>query len=141
MILTNGHRLKRYEVRAADADCQISLTEADWHGLLESYLPVDADERDHRTGFAILHYALDGTYLLVSRWYGGNMLKHEAFDIDAAGNSLRLRSLHDTRIVACVWEFEVMAFERNAWVRTAMLNGGTPASLEAYLGTHFTGWV
>jgi hypothetical protein len=137
----NGHRLKRYEVRAPGLGSYRNFTDADWDELLQAYLSNSADDRDHRVGFAILHHALDGTYLLVSRWYGGNMLKHEAFTIVSAGNQQQLQSLHETRIVACVWEFAIMAFERDAWVRTAMLGGGGPPCLNSYLDSTFKGWV
>ncbi len=137
----NGHRLKRYEVRAPGLDSYRNFTDAEWDELLHNRLPNGADDQEHRVGFAILHHALDGTYLLVSRWYGGNMLKHEAFSIVSADNKQELHSLHETHIVACVWEFAIMAFERDAWVRTAMFGGGAPRWLDSYLDSTFKGWV
>ena len=53
----------------------------------------------------------------------------------------RLESLEPTRIVACVWELEVIKFERDAWVRTAMAGLGRPESLEAYFAAQMCGWV
>jgi hypothetical protein len=98
---------------------------------------------DHAVGFLILHYGMDGSYLLVSQWYGANMLKHWVRGATpGAGEDAAFAPLAETALVACVWELEVMAFERDAWVNTVLARGQLDqASLDAYLTTTFSGWV
>lgn len=140
-LAVDDYRLKRYELRAPSVADGPRLSDDEWKALLRMALPSVHEEREHRVGFAILHYAVDGNYLLASRWYGGNMLKHESFTLLSSAEGWRLSSLLDSRIIACVWELEVIAFERNAWVRTAMSRGGTELALEHYLDTTFAGWA
>lgn len=140
-ILIDDYRMKRYELSVAEPAVDKTFSDDNWRAFLAGCLPRNGDAREHRVGFAILHYAQDGNYLLVSRWYGGNMLKHEAFTLTQAANGWSLDPLLESRIVACVWELEVMSFERDAWVRTAMAQHGSAPSLELYLDSKFRGWV
>jgi hypothetical protein len=142
-INVNAFRLKRYELRCAHPMEESGISEQQWITLLSQCLPLtNQDPGEHLVGFAILHYGADGTYLLASRWYGGNMLKHEAFTVTRRDDTVQVASLHDTRIVACVWELEVIAFERNAWVRTTMSKEGPGEDGFAdYLQASFEGWV
>lgn len=98
---------------------------------------------DHPVGFLIMHYGTDGDYLLVSQWYDANMLKHwvRGSAVDAGG-STTFAPLAQRDLVACVWELEVIKFERDAWINTVLARGRLDrASLDAYLGTTFSGWV
>jgi hypothetical protein len=141
VLAVQGCRLKRYELRSAEQQSRAGFTDGQWQEALHGRLLLNNDVREHRVGFAILHYGRDGDYLLASLWYGGNMLKHEAFALSSSGDSPYCASLSASRIVACVWELSVMAFERDAWVRTAMTHDGSSAALEDYLGMSFRGWV
>jgi hypothetical protein len=104
-------------------------------------LPAAQDPLEHCAGFVIAHFARDGSYLLLSRWYGGNMLKHDLYEITESAGGWQARPLGFTGIVACVWELEVIAFERQAWVRKAMTNQGKEGSLRQYLETVLEGSV
>jgi hypothetical protein len=99
------------------------------------------DDGDHPLGFLILHYGRDGAYLLVSQWYDANMLKH--WVLGAAGDgSTPFAPLAQRDLVACVWELEVIGFERDAWVNTVLAHGELDdAARAAYLATTFSGWV
>jgi hypothetical protein len=143
LISVDDYRIKRYELSIPDAPTNGNghVSDDGWRSFLADCLPRNDDEREHRVGFAMVHYARDGSYLLISRWYGGNNLKHEAHTIRHDAKGMSLEPLIETRITACVWELEVMSFERDAWVRTAMAEKGSAASLDSYLDTTFRGWV
>lgn len=141
MIAVNGYRLKPYSMHIAMHESKRMLSSQELQGLLRKCLSTSADPMDHGVGFAIVHYARDGDYLLVSRWYGGNMLKHELFRISHTRQGWRAVPLRSTNIVACVWELQVITFERQAWVYTAMAKGGTEVSFDMYLKTTLEGWV
>ncbi|NIF18156.1 hypothetical protein F3J43_14220 [Pantoea sp. Cy-639] len=75
------------------------------------------------------------------------MLQHRVYKCVVDNRKLtNVASLAETGIIACVWELEIMKFERDAWVRT-MLNASPKAvrpgtdDVQAYLQSTFTGWV
>jgi hypothetical protein len=140
VVTVNGYRLKPYEIYYAE-DGKIRLQEPDLLSLISQCLPASDDPLDHGLGFAMVHFARDGQYLLLSRWYGGNMLKHDLFEIKQKAGGWQSSSLKSTGIVACVWELQVVTFERQAWVSTAMAEGGTEPSFDRYLSTVLEGWI
>jgi hypothetical protein len=141
VVAVNGYRLKPYEMYF-DENSGHSITDDELKSFIGQCLPAGSnDPLEHGVGFAIIHFARDGNYLLLSRWYGGNMLKHDLFEMKQSPAGWQTASLQSTGIVACVWELQVIAFERQAWVCTAMAKGGTEASFHSYLSTTLEGWV
>ena len=141
LIALNGHRLKSYAMYLSQEAAKEVLSDSDLQNLLKKCLPPSTDPLDHGIGFVLVHYARDGNYLLVSRWYGGNMLKHELFVLSHAAQGWQAEPLVSTKIVACVWELQVITFERQAWVSTAMTKGGTEDSFQSYFKMVLEGWV
>jgi hypothetical protein len=141
VISLNGYRLKSYSMHLSDKKEKQVLENHDLQALLQACVPPASEPLDHGPGFVIVHYARDGDYLLISRWYGGNMLKHELFRLVQNAEGWQAEPLRSTNIVACVWELQVIAFERQAWVATAMAKRGTERSFKSYLNTVLEGWV
>lgn len=141
LIAVNGYRLKPYSMHLSDRKQKPTIAPAELGSLLKNCVPASVEQLDHGVGFLMVHYARDGDYLLISRWYGGNMLKHELFRLTETGSGWQAEPLRSTNIVACVWELQVITFERQAWVCTAMAKGGTEASFNSYLQMVFEGWV
>ncbi|MGP2502523.1 hypothetical protein ACTUSN_14145 [Pantoea ananatis] len=105
-----------------------------YQGLNETDFPTDL-----HVGFAIIHAADDGFYLLISTWCDANMLRHRVFTVD--GENL-LHSLDKTKIIACVWELAVMSYERNCWIEQVMTTEKIEDSnVLRYLKKGYTGWV
>jgi hypothetical protein len=139
----SGRVLKAY-VMFADSERGTGLPEPEWlRRQAAAVLSEPAQPGDHPVGFLILHYGMDGDYLLVSQWYDANMLKHWVRGATAcADGSTEFAPLVQRDLIACVWELEVIKFERDAWVNTVLAQGQLDeASLAAYLATTFSGWV
>ncbi|SEK91034.1 hypothetical protein SAMN05414137_104231 [Streptacidiphilus jiangxiensis] len=138
-----GRILKAYAMFANPDGSQLR-PEPEWLRQQAASVLVDPlQEGDHPAGFLILHHGADGTYLLVSQWFGGDMLKHwvRGSVVDAEGNTT-FAPLDQRDLVACVWELEVVRFERDAWVNTVLVPGRLDGdTLDAYLATTFSGWV
>ncbi|MGW4158348.1 hypothetical protein [Streptomyces sp. NPDC004788] len=138
-----GRVLKAYAMFARP-ELGTDLPEPEWlRQHAASVLGDSPREGDHPAGFLILHRGAEGTYLLVSQWYDADMLKHwvRGSRTDAAGNTT-FAPLAQPDLIACVWELEVIAFERDAWVNTVLAHGRLDQdSLDAYLRTTFSGWV
>lgn len=138
-----GRALKVYSI-FAEPERYATLPAPEWlRQQAASVLPEPLQEGDHPVGFLILHYGVDGSYLLVSQWYDANMLKHWVRGSAAGtGGDTSFTPLAQRDLIACVWELEVIKFERDAWVNTVLARGRLDqASLDAYLATTFSGWV
>ena len=94
-------------------------------------LPVDAFA-DGRAGagFVIAHDASTTSILLIYWWQGTNELHHRIF-VGPLDNLSVLDSV-DPQPVGCVWELEVIDFERRVWLRDVLANSDG-ADLELYL--------
>jgi hypothetical protein len=121
-----------------------TVPEPDWlQHHAASVLREPLQPRDHPVGFLILHYGSEGDYLLVSQWYDADMLKHwvRGAVVDADGGT-SFAPLAQRDLIACIWELEVIRFERDAWINTVLARGRLDeAALDAYLATTFSGWV
>ena len=96
---------------------------------------------DHRIGFVITHLGADANYLLVSRWMDSDLLHHRVVAFEREDSNWSRRREVPRGVIACVWELGIMAFERNAWIETALHRGGGADSRQDYLEAHFTGWI
>lgn len=142
-VEVGGRMLKVYGM-FKDPAHRSTVPEPDWlRHHIASVLREPLQPRDHPVGFIILHYGSEGDYLLVSQWYDADMLKHwvRAAVVDAEGR-MTFAPLAQRDLVACVWELEVIKFERDAWVNTVLARGRLDqAARDAYLATTFSGWV
>lgn len=142
-VRARGRVLKTYAMFARPQDRDRLPSAQWWEEQAGRVLESPPEEGDHPAGFLILHAGMQRDYLLVSQWYDADMLKHwvRGVDVDADGRTT-LTPLEQRDLVACVWELEVIGFERDAWVNAVLVPGRLDeASLDAYLETTFTGWV
>ncbi|WP_049564745.1 hypothetical protein [Streptomyces sp. SBT349] len=139
----SGRVLKAYTM-FAEPERHSAPPEPEWlRRHAASVLREPPQEGDHPVGFLILHHGMEADYLLVSQWYDADMLKHwvRGSVVDAEGDTT-FAPLAQRDLIACVWELQIIGFERDAWVNTVLAQGRLDqASLDAYLGTTFSGWV
>ena len=137
----DGLSLKRYVMCASTSGPAPALSDDDWRALLHTRT-TDADQQAHDgLGFAIVHFGVDGSYLLLSRWFAGHALEHQLFSIRRTAGEWAITSLATSGIIGCVWELAILEFERAAWIRTTMADGGGATGRRRYLQTSFAGWV
>jgi len=86
---------------------------------------------DGATGFTISHDARFAGLGLVYWWAHENEI-HRAAYASPLGDPAALEPLHDTGM-ACVWELEVIDFERRAWLEDVLIGGDEAAYLERAL--------
>lgn len=96
---------------------------------------------DHPFGFAILHLANDGVYLLLTRFNNANNLRHSVFSVVLGKETLELARLADPQIIACVWELRLMMYEADAWIDAVLKPGKglTSDATERYLARRYSG--
>lgn len=81
-------------------------------------------------GFVILHQGRTGDYVVVCWWDHENELPTRVYVRDDDG----WRTANDESF--CIWDLEIMWFERNAYVETLLRRSG--ASKEEYLERHLS---
>jgi hypothetical protein len=74
------------------------------------------DQSHYHTGYMIVHKAREAYFYLVGWWTGENMLCQEV-KMAPLNNPEQIKPLDNTAIIACVWELEVIDFERKSWMK------------------------
>jgi hypothetical protein len=128
----DGWRMKVYAMAATPREPSTALLDAAKdHALTTLPRPAVAADR-YGVGYVGIHEC-DGTdYAFFGWWARGNELYHHLLACPS-GRPQELVSLTrmDPGLAGCVWELEVVKFERDAWVRFGM-RGGVP-DVEGYL--------
>ncbi|MBP2314301.1 hypothetical protein [Azospirillum soli] len=139
VLEVGGFRLKPYRIAFPDPAAEQAVQAHDLRRMLAAAVAPESDPNYHGLGFAVLHQARDGIYLLVGRWYAGNNLQSESYQVtvDGAGGV----SLVRLKLFACIWEMAVYGFERDSWVATTMASGRGVDGAEAYLQCRLEGWI
>ncbi len=116
-----GYRLKLYSIAPGTATVDLERFESGL-ALVESVLPTPpvTPERPG-VGFLIAHQGVDADYAVLAFWDRENELPLRIALRERASSSWRW-SLGSESI--CVWDLEVVWFERQVYVRT-MLDGGS----------------
>ncbi|MCM2442305.1 hypothetical protein HGO34_21565 [Agrobacterium vitis] len=109
--------------------------------VLQAFEGWDAAE-DYPTGFAILHLAKDGVYILASRWSNANNLRHRAYAVDLSRLGEKPTPLSDPWTIACVWELQLIKKEADAWISAVLSRGEqslTAEMIQEYANLQFRG--
>jgi hypothetical protein len=89
-------------------------------------------------GFLIVHDAADHCFALVNWWANENEV-HQRILTAPLDDPTVLRPL-ETPAIGCVWELEVVDFERRAWLAHVLARAAGP-DLAGYLAARFDGRV
>jgi len=118
-----------------DAELIASAKRLAQERLEESGDPFD----NYGVGFIIIHCARVSNFVLIDWWCDENVLCSHLYGapIDRPGY---FRYSTPSGLMACVWELEVVCFERTAWMHEVLMNP-QGADVEAYLARRFNGKV
>lgn len=125
-----GWRLKLYTIATMGNEPRPELIDATLE-LAPSVFPQPpvSDDR-HGIGFVIVHDAKTMAIALYYWWQAGNELHQRVFTAPIE----RPRALvqMENTAAGCVWELEVIDFERRAWIEDVLANPAGP-DLDRYL--------
>lgn len=138
VIEVAGYQIKPYQITYPGPTARQEIECFDMARMLTQVIDPITDVKYHGLGFAILHLARDGTYLLVGRWYDGNNLMSESFRVTGPEHARQFEKLS---LFACIWEMAVYHHERCAWITTVMSSGEQLKGAQKYLDCRFSGWV
>lgn len=79
----------------------------------------------------ILHEGREGNFAIINWWIGENMLQNHVY-YSTYEDPDNFSMFSDRGIQLCVWELEVVWFEREAWIRHVLMKHEQP-DYEAYL--------
>jgi len=96
--------------------------------------PAHGDSR-HGIGFLIAHDAMTASFALYSWWQAFNEL-HQRVYVGPKGDARATPQLA-SEIAGCVWELEVIDFERRAWLTDVLANPAGP-DVDLYLSRRLT---
>ena len=123
-----GWRMKAYGLHAEHTRLLPELVTAA-RQLAGRVLPGDAPDA-YGVGFLGVHCGRDSNFVFVDWWANENELHHHVF-LSSREKPLDLAPA-PPGVCACVWDLQLIWFERNVWVEK-VLNNPRGADLEAYL--------
>jgi hypothetical protein len=129
-----GWRLKLYSIALNGAEPDPAFVEAT-RDLAASILPQPpvADER-YGVGFATAHDATSLYIALIYWWQSENEL-HQRIYVSPKGEPISFTQV-ENQPAGCVWELEIVDFERRAWIEDVLAGPDGP-DLERYLDRRF----
>ena len=80
----------------------------------------------YQQAFLILHEAREGVWILFNWWTGGEMIQTKVYFSNFDAPEVITDSPYATSSLLCVWELEVFAHERAAWIRHVLQNANVP---------------
>jgi hypothetical protein len=123
-FLGREHRVKHYGIALGEGEARPALVDATRAAAAQT-IPEGA------AGFTIAHDAATAGLAIVYWWANENEL-HARYFASPRDDPGALAPLTDTGM-ACVWELEVIDFERRAWLRDVLQDGDLAAYLERAL--------
>ncbi len=89
----------------------------------------------YKTAILIVHEAREGVWLLFNWWTGGEMLDTRLFFADY--ESKEIKSSGHGNGLKCIWEIEIFAHERQAWIQQ-VLNKFAAPDFNGYLNNAYS---
>jgi hypothetical protein len=130
-----GWQLKLYGIAVNGQEPRPAFVEAT-RDLAAQVLPQPAVGEDHYgVGFAIAHDARAVGIALVYFWKSENEL-HQRIYVSPKDDPAAFTPV-DNQPAGCVWELEVVDFERRAWLEDVLSNPNCP-DIDAYLERSFS---
>lgn len=81
---------------------------------------------NHDHAIVMVHEAREGVLILFSWWTGGEMLETEIYFADYAQPEVISVSPFGESALMCVWEIEIFAHERKAWINHVLKKADAP---------------
>ncbi|HNG94709.1 MAG TPA: hypothetical protein PLB32_18045 [Acidobacteriota bacterium] len=85
----------------------------------------------HGVAFLIVHEGLDGVWTLINWWMCDELLQSLTF-FTSYKTPTEFQPFPQEGFAACVWELEVIVFERSMWIEHILKKADTP-SFDQYL--------
>ncbi len=81
---------------------------------------------NYKQAFLIVHEAREGVWILLNWWTGGEMIETKVYFSSFETPKIITDSPYKTNSLLCVWELEIFAHEREAWIKNILKNASNP---------------
>lgn len=129
-------RLKAYGIRYDGRPLMPELVDAARQLAHEKLLEIKDVSTHYHVGFVGVHQGKTAHFVFIDWWAEENELHHHVY-VAPLDRPSEFRYTTPSGLIACVWDMKLMAFERDAWVETAMAS--PPGSVEDYLARRHNG--
>lgn len=104
---------------------------------INSWLRISNQFNDENDGlaFLIIHEGSEGVFSILNWWVGGNMLNTRIY-LSEYFDPTSFRCISDLGLAPCVWELEVIDFERKLYIEHIMK--AEPKNKAAYISDTLT---
>jgi hypothetical protein len=133
IIQHNEWRLKLYTISYDDSGIDAAIFKTvksklgEWLLQTKNYdLPV------YNVGSLIIHKWSGGYFAIIQWWIDENMMQVFVYLSDKE-QAKDFKIYSDKGIISCVWELEILWFERNAWIEEVMQKGMNKKNIDNYL--------
>ena len=89
-----------------------------------------------KKGFLIIHFGTEGIFSIMNWWVGQNMLNSNVF-FSEYSNSDSFNKISGDGLVACIWELEIINFEKISWTENVLKKFPNP-NFEKYITDNFS---
>lgn len=126
-------RLKAYTISPAGVEPAQELIEAA-RALAEDRIAESAGSgENYRVGYVGVHAGKTGNFVFIDWWSNENEVYHHVY-ASSAEQPTDFQYLTPTGASACVWDLQLIWFEREAWVASILSRPEAP-DIDAYLAT------
>jgi hypothetical protein len=124
-------RLKVYTIAYGQVAVDSDLIEAA-RVVTRERIGAARNRQDHyEVGFVGIHQGKTGNFVFVDWWAHENELYHHVYT-STSREPTALRYMTPTGLTACVWDIQLIGFERDAWVEHVLRKDEAP-DVEGYL--------
>lgn len=123
-----GHRLKAYSIRYTDEPFELTAYREGLDLALAQLPPASPEEGRPGLGFVIVHRGRGMDYVVLGWWDRENELPLRVI-VRQEGPWRPARGSESV----CVWDLEIIARERDAYVQTVLAPGAGADAADAYL--------
>lgn len=130
-------QMKVYTITLNDETIKPSIVTAARQVAASVLIDHSTTSDDYGVGFIGIHHGKDANFVFVDWWANENELHHNVFISDKK-NPDHLTPQTSSGAIACVWDLQLIGFERDAWVSHILCKPMEP-DIQSYIDTTLNG--
>ena len=125
VVTHNQWSIKLYTITKKESFSAGSVVKASFDQLNDWLADMNSFNSSHEhIAFLIIHEGTEGVFVLINTWVGNNMLQTHIYITNDGGSSFK--KISGDGLFACIWELEVIDFERKAWLNHVVKQDDSP---------------
>ena len=138
LLIINDWRFKLYGITYQNEYPNQDLIKVAEQTVRERIKQIPSSQRNYHVGFVGIHDGKTANFIFIDWWADENELHHHIY-ISSKQKPTDLEYKTPTGLTACVWDLQLINFERNAWTRL-VLQPENPR-FDKYLNQRYSGTI